>query len=59
MTVLSFCNKIIYLFYYNFGGGGVPLAYNPDYQQFRLPTTFCQQLRLPTSNYCAHLKIKI
>jgi len=28
--------------------GGVPLAYNPDCQQPRLPTTFCLQLRLPT-----------
>jgi len=24
------------------------LAYNPDCQQFRLPTTFCQQLCLST-----------
>jgi len=26
----------------------VSLAYNPDCQQLRLPTTFCLQLRLPT-----------
>jgi len=29
--------------------GKIPLAYNPDCQQLRLPTTFCQQLRLSTS----------
>jgi len=39
---------------------GRPLAYIPDCQQFRLPTTFCQQL-LSISDCLqaiAHLKIK-